>query len=114
MALTLWRGSTLLGELRERPPSPIRVQALHGPHPTLWAVLLPRADALLEGVSQMRVSPCRRGPVFQQSVPVDIVSERHRPRAPVDRASAAAALKALASEPHRSAPRERQFRVVGD
>jgi hypothetical protein len=114
MALTLWRGSTLLGELRERRPSPLRVRALHGTHPTLSAVLLARADAPLEGVSQIRVSPSRRGPVLQHAVPVDIVSERHGPRAPVDRASAAAALKALASEPLRGVPRERQFRVVGD
>jgi hypothetical protein len=112
MALTLWRGSTLLGELRERPPSSLRVWALHGPHPTLSAVLLPRADAPLEGVSQTRVSPSRRGPVLQHAVPVDIVSERHGQRAQVPSASAAAALKAAGSEPQRGVPRERQFRVV--
>ena len=114
MALTLWRGSRLLGELRERPPSSLRIWTLHGPDRTLSAVLLPQAAAPLEGVWQTRVSPGRRGPVFQHAVSVDIVSERHGPRAQDRSASAVAAPKAGASEPHGGVPRERQFCVVDD
>ena len=113
MALTLWRGSTLLGELRERPPSPYRVWALNGPHPSLSAVLLPRADAPLEGVWQFRHSLSRRAPVFQHAVPPDIVSERHRPHA----RPTASAVVALGPGPpvrQRGVPREQQLRVIGD
>ena len=112
MPLTLWHGSTLLGELHERPPSPYRVWALHGPHPTLSAVLLPRPGAPLEGVWQFRHSLSRRAPVFQHAVPPDIVSERYRPRARDSGAAAAVAPSPMPAERRQGVPREQQFRVV--
>ena len=113
MALTLWRGSTLLGELWERPTSPVRVRALNGPHPTLSAVLLPRADAPLEGLWQVRHSLSRRAPVFQHAVPPDIVSERHRPHAQPNE-SAIVVLGPGPPAPQRGVPQEQQVRVVSD
>ena len=113
MALTLWRGDQLLGELRPRPSthtSTSRGRSSHKP-PTLSAILVRNSDAArLEGVWQIHSGIPGIG-VQQYPVEVDIVAERYTRGARSPSNPGPVALRPMSPEEARGVATEVQLTV---
>lgn len=112
MALTLWRGDQLLGELWRRIPDPRERPQPPGKPPMLSAVLIPAVDsAALSGVWQVHFQAPTLSLVSQFPVEPDIIAERDRSVAAHQENSGSGALRPLTPDEAAGAPHEVQLTI---